>query len=123
MESHTNHTHFSQQLCHQLYTVVSSGPILLNYLDQNEVFRVVNQSAAEFWGFSPEQMVGKNIHDLISEEDYELLKPLIRRVIKGEGISHETTFIDPDGALHYFQNTYTPDFVPRGKSKGLWPSV
>jgi PAS domain S-box-containing protein len=109
----------SEILLHQLRFIADSVPVHLNYLDRDFRFVFVNESSAEFWGFSPKDMIGKRIADLIGDQAFKQIGELFMKVLGGEVVTHEAPFIGADGMLSFFVNSYIPDFDSQGNVIGL----
>ncbi|HLA96698.1 MAG TPA: PAS domain S-box protein, partial [Pyrinomonadaceae bacterium] len=94
-----------------LRNVIDNIPNLIFVKDEEGRFTLVNQAAANIYGATPEEMVGKTLDDfdtnavdanrIISEE---------KRVLatREEIIVPEEKFVDRNGETHWFQSTKRP---------------
>jgi PAS domain S-box-containing protein len=70
-------------------------------LDQQGNFLKVNKAAFKIWGYQPEELIGRNIFDLIYEEDQERTIEITRQAIEEgkEVVNFENRYIRSDGTL------------------------
>ena len=70
-------------------------------LDQQGHFLKVNKAATKIWGYEPEELIGRNIFDLIYEEDKERTIEITRQAIEEgkEVINFENRYIRSDSTL------------------------
>lgn len=101
-----------------LRAMADAIPIHLLEMDHNEKIIFVNKAAAEWWGYTKEEMVGKFIKEIIGEAAQSTLHDFSQRVLQGETVAYESPFLR-DGNVHYFYNTYTPVRNSEGKVTGF----
>jgi PAS domain S-box-containing protein len=71
------------------------------YLIQDGVFKYVNPKMAELWGYSVDELIGRNPLEFIHPEDKEIVKRNIEKRIKGEAdsIHYRLRMVRKDGSI------------------------
>jgi PAS domain S-box-containing protein len=78
------------------------------YLLQDGKFEFLNQSAAAFAGYSPDELVGKDSLFCIHPEDREATRTLSRRMIReGRTIPFEVRILHKDGSIRWIMLALT----------------
>jgi PAS domain S-box-containing protein len=73
----------------RLRLVTDALPVLVSFVTADERYGFVNKSYEDWFGQSPEEVVGRTVRDVIGESAYELLGPYVRRGLAGERFSFE----------------------------------
>jgi PAS domain S-box-containing protein len=107
------------QNSHELKVITDAIDTHLLHLDSQSRILFVNRATENFWQLSKEQMIGRTIQDIIGEEAYQGLRAYTDRVLKGETVSYESSFVNPQGQTSYYLNVYTPDFAEDGRVQGF----
>ena len=77
----------------------------------------VNKAYAAFYNAKQEDIIGKTVKEFLSAEVYNIIKPYMDRVLRGEQVKYETEILLKTGA-RLIDATYTPDFDDQGTVKG-----
>jgi PAS domain S-box-containing protein len=104
---------------HELKIITDAIDTHLLHLDSQTRILFVNRATENFWQLTKEQMIGRTIKEIIGEEAYEGIRSYTERVLKGETVSYESSFVDPQGQTSYYLNVYTPDFAEDGRVQGF----
>ncbi|ULA58673.1 MAG: conserved membrane protein of unknown function [Nitrospira sp.] len=110
-----------QQSEQQLRVITDALPGLIASVDVDERYRFVNAGYEQQFGLSRDRIVGLSVKDLL-KNDYQTVQPFIRRVLNGERISFETTFLDERGEQTLL-STYVPDRSPEGMVAGFYALI
>ncbi len=89
--------------------VMNSLPVCISYLDHDCRYCYVNHSYQRWFGFSPDEIYGKRLMDVIGQPAYQLVKPYIDRVLTGETVTYETTIPYTQGGSRHIRATLIPD--------------
>jgi PAS domain S-box-containing protein len=82
----------------------------IGIVDENENFVFVNQGAATIFGYSKEQLLGKNLKELTTQEEFQrVLKQTSIRKTRKSG-KYELTILKKDGEKKTILVTATPKF-------------
>lgn len=102
--------------------VLDNTPSMIGYWDANLHNRLANWAYHDWFGASPDKMVGMHISDLLGPELYALNKPMLDRALQGEPQRFERVITDPKGRTHQTVTSYLPD-VQDGAVCGIYVQV
>jgi len=77
-------------------------------VDENESFTFVNQAAADIFGFSTEEMIGKNLKDFISARAFDQIQEQTAKRKAGDSSKYELEIIREIGANRIIEVNATP---------------
>lgn len=103
----------------ELQLVADNVPVLIAYVDSTQVFRRVNRTYFDWFGVSPDQIVGRSIRELAGDLHYGIAEPFIRRALAGEALNFESQVRDKDGNLREITASYAPDLGPDRRVQGF----
>jgi len=103
----------------ELQLVTDNVPVLISYIDAEQVYRRVNRTYFEWFGQPPEAIVGRTIEAVGGEPHYSNAQPYIARVLAGERVSFESQIWDKDRQPRYVSVSYAPDVAPTGAVRGF----
>lgn len=89
---------------------VNHIPAMVAYWDKNQRCLFSNDAYREWFGKSPEQMLGMSLKDLLGPL-YEKNLPYILEALRGEKQIFERRIPLPDGGFRDSIATYTPDII------------
>ncbi|MBD2461861.1 PAS domain-containing protein [Oscillatoria sp. FACHB-1407] len=81
----------------ELRLITNSLPACIAYIDTDRRYRFVNQTYNEWFCLSPEEILGKQIAEVIGEAAYTLAQPYIDQVFTGKTVEYEIEFPYPSG--------------------------
>lgn len=93
---------------HELRTVTDALPLLVSFIDRDHVFRFANQFYIDWFGRTPDQVVGRHAREVIGEENYAQRSALMDRALAGETIVSDATLRRGDGTLRRAEVSYLP---------------
>jgi PAS domain S-box-containing protein len=82
-------------------------------------FISANPAYAKLMGFPSEQIIGRPIVDVIGPVTFELIRPYVERVLRGERVAFEAVVPTPSGLSRNREVTYTP-WLERDGTVGGW---
>lgn len=91
--------------------IIDSIPGMCGYWDFNCINIFANKAYLEWFGKTPEEVIGIHIKDLLGEQLYQQNLPYIKKAIAGEVQQFERKIPRPDGTSKYTQAYYLPDKV------------
>jgi PAS domain S-box-containing protein len=81
----------------RLRAITDALPVLISYVDRDQVFRFVNK-AYEAWFERPRsEIVGRRVDAVMPPAMYEARGPWVKRALAGEEVAYEADFIRSDG--------------------------
>ncbi|MEC9368822.1 MAG: ATP-binding protein [Pseudomonadota bacterium] len=102
-----------------LRLLADSSPGLIALLDRGLGYRYLNQQYRDWFGINPDDYVGKTPADLMSAEDYKVVKPHLDRALRGERTVQEFKISYKFGRPRNVRFYITPHRSPKGEVLGL----
>jgi diguanylate cyclase (GGDEF)-like protein/PAS domain S-box-containing protein len=75
----------------RLRTITDNLPVLIAYIDSNEVYRFANATHALWYGFASDSMLGKTLLEVFGPERHAAAGPYLARLMAGEATRYETS--------------------------------
>lgn len=104
----------------ELQLITDSVPAFISYADSKEHIRFCNRALATFVGARPEDLIGRPVRQLYSEEVYRVLQPYVRRALAGEKVQYQRSQTRSDGAVIDLDVTYIPRRGALGEIEGFY---
>ncbi len=104
-----------------LRVILDAADIPINYCSADKKFLFVNKAYADWYGTTPEQIIGKSLVELLGEEGVETIRPYYERALRGEHFRYETE-INLSNGYRYMQCSYTP-IVNENKEVTGWVGI
>ncbi|MFY9290018.1 MAG: PAS domain-containing protein [Methylorubrum rhodinum] len=102
----------------ELRLITDALPVLIAFIGDDLVYRFANK-AYEDWFFLPaEQVIGRNVRDLLSPADFAARKPFLDRVLAGEAVTFELDWPRRDGQARIAEIRYLPRRSADGRVDG-----
>ncbi len=102
----------------QLTIITNAVPALISYIDKDLKYVFANDHYYKV--FNVEGSInGKYISELIGEESFKIIFPMLKRVLAGEELTLENNFLSKNNEKVYFKLNYIPDTDNRGEVKGF----
>ena len=107
----------------QLEIITDHIPVLIAYVRIDETYLYVNQPYADWYGLSKEEIIGKQMKDILSEDSYKGVFDSLNEVKKGNLVSFENISYDKNNELRSVSVAYTPHFDKKRKLVGFAGTV
>lgn len=104
----------------KLSLVLDGVPWLICYVSGDQRYLYVNRAYADWYGTSPDQVVGKPVNEVLDEQAYRKASGSIERALAGVRASFEDTAHDREGRERTVQATYVPHMDEQGDVKGCF---
>ncbi len=98
----------------ELRTVTNAIPALISFFDSDLVCRFANDYHNEWFGRSPESLVGQHIREFLGEEAFASRAPYIARVMAGESVSFDAKVPHGADGWRYAAVSYVPHTGEQG---------
>jgi PAS domain S-box-containing protein len=105
-----------------LRAILNGLPALIGYWDANLRNKLANQAYVDYFGLTPEQMLGLHISEVLGPTLYEKNLPFLERALAGERQMFDREIETPSGEKRYTQASYIPDVVD-GEVRGIFVLV
>ncbi|ALI99928.1 PAS domain-containing protein [Rufibacter tibetensis] len=106
----------------QLRLITDSLPVLIGYLDKDEVYRFTNKAYETWFPHKAESILGRKVRDVVGDKAYQNVKVYIERALAGERLDFEATMPYKDGFTKHIRTSYVPD-IQEGKVAGFYTLV
>ncbi len=93
-----------------LKQMLDGVPAMIGHWDKNLINLNANKSYSEYFGKTPEQILGRPMCELLGKEIFELNYPYMKNALDGEAQSFERIIPIPDGSSRSTLASYLPDF-------------
>ena len=104
----------------ELRLIMDNVPARVAYIDTENRFRFLNRHNEEWLGESRKDLTGRKVAEVIGEERFAQLQPLLARVLKGEVVATEQMLVQPSGAPRWESIHYAPNRDGEGKVIGIY---
>lgn len=91
----------------ELDLVYNNIPILVSHVDNDFNYLYVNKAYHDFFG--QENIIGKNIVDIIGRESFQRSVPNLKRALNGESVTYENRIYDLNNVPHDVSVIYIPN--------------
>jgi PAS domain S-box-containing protein len=95
----------------------------LTHCSRDLRYVAVNPAYAQMAGIPAEQIEGRAIVEVMGEKSWEIIRPHVDRVLRGERVEYETALTFSPGGLHHLHVVYTPERNGAGEVVGWFASV
>jgi PAS domain S-box-containing protein len=76
----------------RLREIADSLPLLISYVDKEQIFRFVNKPYETWFGRPLREIIGKRLAEVMSIEMYEARRPFVERALAGERVTYQAAF-------------------------------
>lgn len=94
-------------------------PILIGYVDRNEIYQYANKSYADWFGHSDGEVTGRSVRDIAGEPVYAQVREQVRKALGGQQVSYEYQ-MERQGKTVFAHSTLVPEFSPEGETLGAF---
>lgn len=94
--------------------IVDLAPALISFFDRDHVCRYANAHHLEWYGRSPESLVGRHMRDFLGDAGYATRRPHLEQVLAGVPQAFDARVPHADGGLRDAAIRYVPRTGPDG---------
>jgi PAS domain S-box-containing protein len=106
----------------RLRATTDALPLLISYVDKDQVFRFVNKPYAAWFGRPLNEIVGHKLSDVMDAAMYEARRPFVERALAGETVTYEVDFPRSTGAV-ITEVVHVPHRDDAGRTLGMYVVV
>jgi PAS domain S-box-containing protein len=103
----------------QLRLITDALPALISYVDAKQCYVFNNRKYEEWFGHSPDKVVGKHLRDVLGKSAYKAIRPQVEAVLSGQTVHFEQELHYNDGNKRWVNVSYIPDFGECGEVRGF----
>ena len=112
--AHENHR------AREFHTIVANLPTLIISVDAEQRYRFINHTAERWYGRASEDVVGRHLWEVMTEQAYNALLPHIEGVLAGKAQEFQSVLRYPTGEARLIDGRMIPDFGPDGAVRGYY---
>jgi len=101
-------------------TIADAMPSMIAYWDLQMLCQFANKPYLEWFGRTPQEMMGLPISTVLGASLYEMNLPYIQGALAGEPQEFERAILRPDGSVGYTLTNYIPDINSNGSIQGFF---
>jgi diguanylate cyclase (GGDEF)-like protein/PAS domain S-box-containing protein len=101
-----------------LRTITDNVPVLIAYIDKDEVYRFANATYEEWFGVPRSSIVGRTVKDAWGGQISGAEADFVRRCLAGETVRFQSEF-NNGGAIRFVEVTGIPD-IKEGVTEGVY---
>jgi len=94
-------------------------PIMIGYVDQNEVYQYANKGYSDWYGYPGESVTGRAVIDLIGAHVYSQVRDPVKRALAGQQVTYEYQ-MERQGQIVFARSTLVPEVTVDGKNLGFF---
>jgi PAS domain S-box-containing protein len=94
-------------------------PILIGYVDQNEVYQYANKGYSDWYGHPEGGVTGRGVREVIGEHVYAQVRDSVRKALGGQQVTYEYQ-MERAGQSVFARSTLVPEMTPAGETLGFF---
>ncbi len=102
----------------QLRLVTNHLPFVVSYIDTSHRFRFANRTACLWYATNEEDIIGKDVKDVVGEDRFEYLKQFLDKAKNGDETAYTATVDYQDGLTRTIQGNCVVDREADGRIRG-----
>jgi PAS domain S-box-containing protein len=106
----------------KLRAITDALPVLISYVDSNQVFRFANKTYETWFDRPRSEIIGRRVDEVMSPQMYEARRSNLERALAGEEVSFEIDFPRSNG-LAFTEVTFVPHRQASGRVLGVYVVV
>lgn len=93
-----------------LREITDAVPALMAYIGADERCRFHNRAYTEAFGLTSDQILGKDLREILDAQIYESVRPRIKEVLTGHPVTYERQQKSPQGDYRHYAFNYVPRY-------------
>ncbi len=100
----------------QLRLIANGLPVLIAYVDKQQLYRFNNEAYQTWLGLSPSKIYGCHLEKVHGTEEYQKIRKYVESALSGEKVTYEQDITFQDGCSHSVNITYIPHINEQQKN-------
>lgn len=113
----------TRRLAERLQLIADAMPALISYIDADHRYRFVNKAYQEWFGYMPEEVLGKSMPEVLGANAYAQVRPHVDAALGGRSIRFEAEMPYRAGGTRSILGEYVPDIRLDGSIPGIYVLV
>jgi PAS domain S-box-containing protein len=84
----------------RLRAIADALPMLISYIDTNQIYRFANQPYEAWFGRPLDEIIGRSLVEVMTPAMYEARRPFVTRALSGEIVSYEADHVRAGEVVH-----------------------
>ncbi|GAA4364455.1 hypothetical protein GCM10023185_34020 [Hymenobacter saemangeumensis] len=101
--------HAAEASAWQLRVVTDALPVLIGYIDHEGRYRFANKAYESWFNQKPEQLLGREVREVIGEEAFSQVQHYFNRALAGEALQFSARMPYREDFVRYIHTSYVPD--------------
>ncbi|MFL6617365.1 MAG: PAS domain-containing protein [Povalibacter sp.] len=106
----------------ELNRLAETSAIGLTWCGRDYRYKLVNRAYAQIMGFTQQQIIGRELREVVGDSAWEVIRPNVDRVLRGETVEYEAE-VTLRGGPRCIHVKYMPDINESGEIAGWIASV
>jgi PAS domain S-box-containing protein len=102
-----------------LRLIMNQAPVLIAFCDKRRRYRFANREYAESFGLSPEEIIGRNVAEVMGENAYARIRDHLDAALQGKSVEFDFTLASPKLGTRFMHCTYAPEILKDGTVGGV----
>ncbi|WP_164931900.1 diguanylate cyclase [Janthinobacterium sp. 17J80-10] len=103
----------------RLRAIADNLPVLISYIDSKQTYRFVNRTFEAWTGKPPQQVLNRDVAEVLGEEKFAARRDKLARALAGERVEFELATMGA-GVLRQLHTIYIPDRAADGAVQGIY---
>ncbi len=103
----------------RLRLINDTVPILIGYVDKDEVYRYANKGYSDWYGHPEGTITDRDVRDVIGPEVYAQVRDSVRKALSGQQVTYEYQ-MQREGQTVHAQSTLVPEISAEGENLGFF---
>jgi PAS domain S-box-containing protein len=103
-----------------LRLITDTVPALIAYFDKQEIYRYVNKGYADWFGHTKDDLLGRDIQDVVGDAVYDEISQHVKTALRGETVSYEYAMRNAAGKVVYARSELVPELDALGCVAGCF---
>lgn len=106
-----------------LQATTDAVAVMITFIDSSLIYRFCNRAYEHHFGVSREDIVGRQMVEVLGSETFEKITPYLRKALAGERTGYELWIDYPAVGRRFMRGNYVPRVNSEGKVDGIYALI